>query len=43
MTLKNATTKEWAEIPPSVTESFVLSMPARLQAVIDSNGGPTKY
>lgn len=41
--LKKALKQIWSEISPPETESLVLSMPRRLQAVIDSHGGPTKY
>lgn len=41
--LKQALSTSWAEISADVTENLVLSMPNRLQAVIESNGGPTKY
>lgn len=41
--LKTALQQAWAEITPDVTENLVLSMPRRMQAVVDSNGGPTKY
>ena len=40
--LKDALSKAWAEIPVSVKENLVLSMPRRLQAVLDLQGGPTK-
>lgn len=42
-TLKNALLEAWKEIPSTTTENLVASMPRRLQAVIDANGGPTKY
>lgn len=41
--LKEALKRIWSEISPSETESLVLSMPRRLQTVIDSHGGPKKY
>lgn len=40
---KETLQKAWSEITTSETENLVLSMPRRLQAVIDSQGGPTKY
>jgi transposase len=33
----------WADIPPEDYRSLVDSMPRRIQAVIDANGGHTKY
>jgi transposase len=42
-TLKEALIKAWAEITPEITRNLVLSMPRRLQAVIDAEGGPTRY
>lgn len=33
----------WDEITPELTRHLVLSMPRRVQAVIDSNGAMTKY
>lgn len=42
-TLKTALIRAWAEITPDITENLVNSMPRRLQAVIDAQGGPTKY
>lgn len=41
--LKDALERAWNEITPEITENLVSSMPKRLQAVIDSKGGPTKY
>lgn len=41
--LKNALKQSWAEITPDVTNNLIQSMPRRLQAVIESRGGPTKY
>lgn len=35
--------QEWDEISPAITKNLVDSMPRRLQAVIDSEGYPTKY
>ncbi|GBP03423.1 Transposable element Tcb1 transposase [Eumeta japonica] len=42
-TLKTALIRAWSEITPDITENLVNSMPRRLQAVIDAQGGPTKY
>ena len=33
----------WSNIPPSAIKNLIDSMPRRCQAVINSNGGPTKY
>lgn len=41
--LRTALERAWSMIPAAVTENLVLSMPRRLQAVINANGGPTKY
>lgn len=41
--LKNMLQEEWLRITPIELENLVASMPRRLQAVIDANGGPTKY
>lgn len=41
--LKKALKKNWTEITSAITENLVISMPRRLQAVIDAKGGPTKY
>lgn len=41
--LKTALEEAWGEISPGETKNLVSSMPRRLQAVIDANGGPTKY
>ncbi len=35
--------KAWREIPIHTIENLVDSMPRRIQAVIEANGGPTKY
>ena len=35
--------KAWQEIPIHTIENLVDSMPQRIQAVIDANGGPIKY
>ena len=35
--------KAWGEIPPSYLDTLVSSMPARCKAVIEANGGSTKY
>lgn len=41
--LRNALQQEWNDIGSEVTNNLVSSMPRRLQAVIRSNGNPTKY
>lgn len=41
--LKTALERAWSTISADVTENLVLSMPRRLQAVINAKGGPTKY
>ncbi|CAH2090925.1 unnamed protein product [Euphydryas editha] len=41
--LKEALKKNWADITSDITENLVMSMPRRLQAVIDAKGGSTKY
>ena len=33
----------WNDITPDYLGSLIESMPRRCQAVIDANGGPTKY
>lgn len=40
---KTGLVRAWKEITPDITENFVMSMPRRLQSVIDAQGGPTKY
>jgi len=35
--------KAWRKIPIHTIENLVDSMPRRIQAVIEANGGPTKY
>ena len=35
--------KEWNEIPDSVCQNLVASMPRRIEAVIKAKGGYTKY
>jgi len=34
---------EWWSIPQETINKLIDSMPSRVQAVIDSHGGPTKY
>ena len=41
--LRQKILEAWNEITPEYTRYLVLSMPRRLQAVIDSNGAMTKY
>lgn len=41
--LKTILAEEWQLISRDVTEKLVNSMPARLSAVIDANGGPMEY
>ena len=41
--LQEAIQEAWNSIPESTIQSLIDSMPARLQAVIDANGGPTKW
>lgn len=41
--LKVKITEAWDTISPEYTRKLVESMPRRLQAVIDNEGGPTKY
>ena len=35
--------KSWKEISIHTIENLVDSMPQQIQAVIEANGGPTKY
>ncbi|GFS52842.1 transposable element Tc1 transposase [Trichonephila inaurata madagascariensis] len=42
-TLRKAIEHAWAQISPEMTKNLVMSMPNRMQAVIASKGGPTKY
>lgn len=41
--LKKILMEEWVNITPDVTEKLVSSMPRRLEAVIEYEGGPTSY
>lgn len=41
--LKEKLMEEWQNISVEELENLAASMPRRLQAVIDANGGPTKY
>lgn len=41
--LKTALQEEWSLITPEITGALVGSMKRRMEAVITSNGGPTKY
>jgi hypothetical protein len=38
-----AAREEWAEIPHDVIDKLIDSMPERLQAVLDAEGGHTKW
>ena len=42
-TLKKAIELAWSQITPETTKNLVMSMPNRIQAVVTSKGGPTKY
>ncbi|GFY44795.1 transposable element Tcb2 transposase [Trichonephila inaurata madagascariensis] len=42
-TLRKAIEHAWAQISPEKTRILVMSMPNRMQTVIASKGGPTKY
>jgi len=41
--LIEALQEEWAKIDMKIVRTLCLSMPRRLQAVIDAKGGSTKY
>jgi hypothetical protein len=41
--LKSAILEVWQNIPPELTKKLVESVPKRIQAVLQRNGGPTKY
>lgn len=41
--LQHKVIEAWQEITPQYTRELVLSMPRRLQTVIDRNGAMTKY
>ena len=41
--LENAFNQEWNNIPYVVIRRYVMSMPGRLAACINSRGGPTRY
>lgn len=41
--LKNEIFRVWEEIPPSVTQNLVASMPRRVAAVYKNKGGHSKY
>jgi transposase len=41
--LEKIVKEEWQRVPIRVCEKLIDSMPKRLQAVIDANGGPTRY
>ena len=41
--LERLVKKTWRSIPQDKIKRLVESMPRRVQAVIDANGGPTKY
>lgn len=42
-TLKVIIEEEWNAITPALCDKYVQTMKSRLQAVIDANGGHTKY
>ena len=42
-TLETALNIVWNSIPNERLEALIRTMPQRLQAVIDANGGPTRY
>ena len=41
--LRDVVMKEWKSIPVATCEALVNSMPRRVKAVLDNNGGHTKY
>jgi len=41
--LKKQLLNEWWSIPQETINELIDTMPGRVQAVIDSHGGPTKY
>ena len=41
--LKIALKEEWSKLDTSVLRRVVDSMPRRIEAVMNANGGPTKY
>ena len=41
--LFSAAQEEWALIPQEVVDNLIGSMPERLQAVLDADGGHTKW
>ena len=41
--LRTVVEEEWNSISPDVTKNLVESMPRRIQALIDSRGGATRY
>ena len=41
--LKSALKEEWENLDCSHFEAVVASMPQRIKAVLEANGGPTKY
>jgi len=41
--LKKFILEEWAKLPTEYVKNLILSMPRRLKAVIEANGGHTKY
>ena len=41
--MREALTREWFSLPLSYFQNLVKSMPNRLKAVIENDGGPTKY
>ena len=41
--LRDAVMEQWKSIPVATCEALVNSMPRRVKAVLDNNGGQTKY
>ena len=41
--LRDVVMEEWKNIPVATSEALVNSMPRRVKAVLDNDGGHTKY
>ncbi len=41
--LRDIVMEEWKRSPVATCEALVNSMPNRVKAVLENNGGPTKY